>query len=202
MSFIWKALSFLFRNLITIVFVIGILAALALFIMGGGFWGLVEFVATVGLVLAVPFALLLLALLWAAYKKSYPGDGGFALDADYVPEDIDDDWQQFSVDIVSRLGGPDFASEAQVTSSVIEFTDDNGALVNVTMENSHGSTQEALVVTIETYNVRAAAGEHYGKDYKTHEEAAHYYSAVFTEAIGDSAFRDNSLGITIDGFQI
>ena len=202
MHFISKAVSLLFRNLISIVLWIGILSVVALFIMGGGFWGLVEFVATIGLVLAVPFALLFLALLWAAYKKSRPFAEEVGLEADPALEDIDEDWQQFSVDIVSRLGGPDFASEPQVTSSVVAFTDGNGALVNVTMENSHGFTQETLAVTIETYNVRAAAGEHYGNDYKTHEEAAHYYSAVFTEAIGDSAFIDSSLRITIDGFQI
>ena len=202
MHFISKAVSLLFRNLISIVLWIGILSVVALFIMGGGFWGLVEFVATIGLVLAVPFALLFLALLWAAYKKSRPFEEEVGLEADPALEDIDEDWQQFSVDVVGRLGGPDFDSEAQVTSSVIEFTDGNGARVNVTKDNSHGSMQEKLVVAIETYNVRTAAGEHYGKDYKSNEEAANYYSTVFTEAIGDSAFIDSSLRITIDGFQI
>jgi len=200
--FISKAVSLLFRNLISIVLWIGILSVVALFIMGGGFWGLVEFVATIGLVLAVPFALLFLALLWAAYKKSRPFEEEVGLEADPALEDIDEDWKQFSVDVVGRLGGPDFDSEAQVTSSVIEFTDGNGARVNVTKDNSHGSMQEKLVVAIETYNVRTAAGEHYGKDYKSNEEAANYYSTVFTEAIGDSAFIDSSLRITIDGFQI
>ena len=202
MHFISKAVSLLFRNLISIVLWIGILSVVALFIMGGGFWGLVEFVATIGLVLAVPFALLFLALLWAAYKKSRPFEEEVGLEADPALEDIDEDWKQFSVDVVGRLGGPDFDSEAQVTSSVIEFTDGNGARVNVTKDNSHGSMQEKLVVAIETYNVRTAAGEHYGKDYKSNEEAANYYSTVFTEAIGDSAFIDSSLRITIDGFQI
>ena len=202
MHFISKAVSLLFRNLISIVLWIGILSVVALFIMGGGFWGLVEFVATIGLVLAVPFALLFLALLWAAYKKSRPFEEEVGLEADPALEDIDEDWKQFSVDVVGRLGSPDFDSEAQVTSSVIEFTDGNGARVNVTKDNSHGSMQEKLVVAIETYNVRTAAGEHYGKDYKSNEEAANYYSTVFTEAIGDSAFIDSSLRITIDGFQI
>jgi hypothetical protein len=200
--FISKAVSLLFRNLISIVLWIGILSVVALFIMGGGFWGLVEFVATIGLVLAVPFALLFLALLWAAYKKSRPFEEEVGLEADPALEDIDEDWQQFSVDVVGRLGGPDFDSEAQVTSSVIEFTDGNGARVNVTKDNSHGSMQEKLVVAIETYNVRTAAGEHYGKDYKSNEEAANYYSTVFTEAIGDLALMHTDLSITIDGFQI
>ena len=202
MSFIQKALSFIFRNLFSTVFGLGIVAVVALFILGGGFWGVLEFVAKIGLILAVPFVLLFFALLWASHKKSQSYAEEVVPEADHTLEDIGDDWQQFSVDIVSRLGGPDFASEPQVTSSVVAFTDGNGALVNVTMENSHGFTQETLAVTIETYNVRAAAGEHYGNDYKTHEEAAHYYSAVFTEAIGDSAFIDSSLRITIDGFQI
>ena len=121
MHFISKAVSLLFRNLISIVLWIGILSVVALFIMGGGFWGLVEFVATIGLVLAVPFALLFLALLWAAYKKSRPFEEEVGLEADPALEDIDEDWQQFSVDVVGRLGGPDFDSEAQVTSSVIEW---------------------------------------------------------------------------------
>ena len=53
--------------------------------------------------------------------QSRPFEEEVGLEADPALEDIDEDWQQFSVDVVGRLGGPDFDSEAQVTSSVIEW---------------------------------------------------------------------------------
>lgn len=202
MSSVWKRVSLLVRNLFNKIFWFGILSILAFFILGGGFWGLVEFVATIGLILAVSFVLLSLALLWAIYKKSRTYTDEVVLEADVALENIDDDWKRLAGELVNHLGGPDFDSEVEVTSSVIEFNDGNGALVKVTKHYPHGSAKEELVVTMETYNIRAAVGEHYGRDYKTSEEATEYYSRVFTEAIDESAYSENIVDVSLDGSKL
>ena len=154
------------------------------------------------LILAVPFALLYLFLLYVGYKKVFPESVDDNLDQSLeVQENIDVAWEEFAEALTTRLGFFDF-NEVNVTMELIEFQDTNGALIRASRKSPDGAKTHEVIIEITSYKIGAAAGEHYEGDYRTDEEALAYYSSALQEVLVETLIESSYVSCQFDHKEI
>lgn len=183
-------------------FTVPLVVILALVILGGGLDLIFNMFLWAGLILAVPFALLFLILLYVGYKKVFPGPVDDDLSQSLeVQEDIDAAWEELSEALTARLGFFDFI-EVNVTRDLIEFQDTNGALIRAFRKSADGAKSHELIVEITSYKIGAAAGEHYEGDYRTDEEALAFYSSALQEVLVETLIEPSLVSCQFDNQEI